>query len=716
MNSKIIIKNMAELMMLRKISIFIFMLFVTCSQYSQQDINDTTNIKTYFNPLDIVVTAERVNLMLKESPMAVSLVDNDFLQTMPRGISVDEPLKLVPGVKVDNQANGMRVHLSMRGQGILTERGIRGIKILFDGIPVNDPTGFAPDFFDIDFNNVQSMEILRGPAASLYGGSASGGIINITTKVSPNESLSGEASTTIGSNNFWKLNSQFGGSTDKINYRVFLSRTLGDGYRQHTHFWGNNVYGKITYTPTKYLQLTPIFAWTDVYHENPEGINLSYYKKDPKLPNDDAIPFNEYLQTNRVTNALRGLIILSEGHEINFNGYFKRTLFTEANNHTFNHRTILTPGTSLQYNFSYGKPTDKFRNRISIGTDLQWQNVEEYRVDNLHSLEGDTVRSKEEFKQSGVGLFVIDNIELFEDWSVMFSVRYDKIHNELEDKLKSPYDLSGNEDFSKATGRVGVTYSPYNALNLFINWGQGFLPPATEELAQNPDQFGGFNTHLTYSTSNCIDVGARGNLLQYLYYDVTVFYLNTENDFDRYRITNPLRTQETFYRNIGASKRFGVEVYGKYSATKKIRLQLAYTYSNFKYTISNPIRIMMDDASIVKYIKDGKFLPNSPQHQLNVDLQYNPIPILSFGISTESFSKSYIDGANIESEAVDGYTLINLRAAIQFDCRFLNGEINLNVRNISDKKYVAFSEPDPGGNAYQPGAGREIFGGIKIIL
>ncbi len=43
-------------------------------------------------------------------------------------------------------------------------------------------------------------------------------------------------------------------------------------------------------------------------------------------------------------------------------------------------------------------------------------------------------------------------------------------------------------------------------------------------------------------------------------------------------------------------------------------------------------------------------------------------------------------------------------------------ELSLNGRNLGDTKYVAFSEPDPGGNAYQPGAGREFFGGLKIQL
>ena len=93
-----------------------------------------------------------------------------------------KPSSSCPGVKVDNQADGERVHLSIRGQGILTERGTRGIKALVDGIPLNDPSGFVPDFFDIDWATVHRIEILRGPAAAFYGSGSSGGILNILTR------------------------------------------------------------------------------------------------------------------------------------------------------------------------------------------------------------------------------------------------------------------------------------------------------------------------------------------------------------------------------------------------------------------------------------------------------------------------------------------------------------------------------------------------------
>jgi iron complex outermembrane receptor protein len=298
---------------------------------------------------EVVVTGSRMTLPLKEIPFSTSIVGPEVVQTLSRAVAMDEALKLVPGVKVDNQANGGRVHLSIRGQGILTERGIRGIKILLDGIPLNDPTGFAPDFFDVDYAALERIEILRGPAASIYGGSASGGIINIATQNAQNVPISGDAAFTGGSNGFWKAFGQFGGSAPAINYRVSLSRTMGNGYRDHTHFWSNIAYGKATWTPSASFQLNPVFSRSETFHENPEGINLDQYKQNARQANPDAIPFNEYLATNRTTVGTTGSLRFGERQSLDFAAYVKGTLFTEANNRTFNHRTISTPGASIQY-------------------------------------------------------------------------------------------------------------------------------------------------------------------------------------------------------------------------------------------------------------------------------------------------------------------------------------------------------------------------------
>jgi iron complex outermembrane recepter protein len=698
---------------MKKLFLALFFVFITFSlTYAQKEKDDKDTMKYYLNT-EIVVSAPRMNVQLKNIPFSTSIINSDQISTFPRSIAVDEALKLVPGVRIDNQADGMRVHMSIRGQGILTERGIRGIKILYDGLPLNDPTGFAPDFFDIDFSTVDKIEVLRGPGASLYGGSSSAGIINILSKNAPMKPYFGEVNLSYGSTNFWKALGRFGGGYDKLNYTVNFSRNLGQGYRIHTHYQGDNIYAKANITPSSSFKITPVLSYIDVYHENAEGLNADQYRQDPKQANGDAIPYNEYLETKRFSTGFSGQYNYLGTHVLDFNAFYKNTKFTEANNKTFSDRKIDNFGGTLQYTMNSGKPKGPIMNHVSIGSDINYQKFNAAQDRNILTVRSGQV-SNADIKQTGIGAFLIEKLDFGKYWSAMLSARYDKIKNELTDILKADgIDRSGSADFNNTTGRVGLTYAPIEEANFFANWGQGFLPPATEELVQNPDAFGGFNTHLTYAKSNGFDFGIRGTIQDMLYYDVTGFYLKTENDFDRYRVSE--RGVETFYRNSGASNRMGVELYSKFTPIRPLKIELAYTFSSFKYKIDNAIPIVMDDTTIHKFIEDGKFLPNSPQHQIYFDVQYSEIlPHITIGLSGEATDKYFIDGANIESEAVQGYALLHGRIVYTAKLKNMDVELSLNIKNIADKQYVAFSEPDPGGNSYQPAARRQFFGGFKV--
>jgi iron complex outermembrane receptor protein len=695
-----------------KIALLILALTVAQVVVSQSNRRDTLEFKYP----EVVVTGSRIALPMNKVPIATSVVGPEVFQSLPRSVAMDEPLKLVPGVKVDNQANGSRVHLSIRGQGILTERGIRGIKILLDGIPLNDPTGFAPDFFDVEPNAIERIEVLRGPAASIYGGSASGGILNIVSQNAPSTPLSGSASFSGGSNGFWKAFGQVGGVSNTTNYRLSFSRTMGEGFRDHTHFSSSIAYGNAKWTPSANFQLSPVFIRSETFHENPEGINLDQFKENAQQANPDAIPFNEYLATDRTTLGTTGSLKVRDNQTLDFNAYVKSTKFTEANNRTFTHRTISTPGGTVQYTLRSGERGDHVRNTLSVGTDVQWQTIDEHRVDNLHAVEGDTIRSKEEIGQNGIGFFILENVNIGSMWGVMACLRYDGIHNELKDLMKSPLDLSGNADFSRVTGRIGFTYTPQPGTTMFASWGQGFLPPATEELAQNPDHFGGFNTHLVSATSEGFELGVRQMMGSAFRYEFTGFSLTTVNDFDRYRITDPLRNQETFYRNSASSRRSGAELYSEFMPDPSFDLQVAYTFSAFQYSNSTPIPVVMDDPAIKKFVNDGNWLPNSPKHQFYADVKFSITEELTVALSVEALSKTFIDGANIESEAAPGYTLLHARAGYDLQLAGRQVELSLQIRNMTNKEFVAFTEPDPGGNAYQPGARREIFAGIKVHL
>ncbi len=138
---------------------------------------------------------------------------------------------------------------------------------------------------------------------------------------------------------------------------------------------------------------------------------------------------------------------------------------------------------------------------------------------------------------------------------------------------------------------MGLSYSPSPTLSFYANWGQGFLPPATEELANNPAAAGGFNESLEPATSRGEEVGARGVVGRQFRFDVAFFHLETDGDFDRYRV--PPRPLETFYRNGGNTRRFGVELYGSWNPVAPARFEAAYTWSHFVFRLSTSFGVTM---------------------------------------------------------------------------------------------------------------------------
>ena len=649
---------------------------------------------------EVVVSATRIGVPVNENPSAASVVTEKELEALPRSIGAEEALRLVPGVKVDNQADGERVHISIRGQGLLTERGVRGIKVLLDGIPLNDPSGFAPDLFDIDWANVQRIEVIRGPASALYGSGSAGGVINITTKDGGRGLVSGESFVTTGQNNFWKEQAAAGGTAGKWNYQASVSRTYGDGYRDHTRFNGVNLYGKVQWSPLPALRLKAIVAGTTYFNENAEGLNLDQLQQDPRQANPDAGKYNEYQRTRRLTLGLVGQYQLGARQDIDLSIYQRGTRWKESVPSSLQDRDYYSPGAAAQYNLHLGQGF--LRNHFSAAVDADFQWISDKRHPNLGAgVAGPDLQSDQNISQSGLGFLALDRVEIGRAFGVFLGIRHDSVHNQLTDHLQAGgVDLSGSANFSKTTARAGASWNPMPSIGVYANWSQGFLPPATEELANNPDAMGGFNTHLAPATSTGQEVGLRGVLPIQLSYDLTLFHLSTDNDFGRYRITS--RPLETFYQNAGSSRRYGVEAALAWNPTDQLSFQGAYTYSNFKYT---HIQSLFGDFS-------STFMPNAPQHQASANAQYLLARHWVLGAGGDVVSQWYVDQSN--QAATSGYVLVHVRAAYRWQVASYAGELFAVGRNILGKQYVAFTEPDPDGNSYQPGPTREVFVGARV--
>lgn len=715
---------------MKKIILFLFILFYVASALKAQDENADT-IKSTLQ--DVIIIANRLPITLKSNPGSVSLVTPEMLSILPKTIGVEEALRLVPGVRIDNQHDGERVHVSIRGQGILTERGLRGIGVMIDGIPVNDPSGFAPDLFDVDWATVQNIQVLRGPAAGLYGCGSSAGILYITTKDGGSVPLEGEYSQIIGTNSFFKELLQLDGSQENINYRVSFSREDGDGYRDHQAFWSNKLYEKLNFYPSDKLKVTQVISHTDYFQQNPEGLNREQFNN-LRQANPDANPFNEYQKTNRTTLGLIGSYKLNEMHDIDVSSFYRYWNYKETSNKAAEYRAITNPGVSVQYNLHL--VSGRIKHNFSVGSDLKWQDIAMYKLESGSdpnrvestdetNVETDNLLANQMIYQQSTGVFALYKLDI-EKFNLIGNVRYDDITNELIDKMLGLDSAKTTKDFSRTSFRVGASYDFANEFTLFANWSQGFVPPSTEELANNPVGYSGFNTHLISATSNSYEIGARGFCGDKIYYELTGFVMDTKNDFFRFKQSDR-GNQEVFYGNAGNSKRYGIETFVSYKILNNLSIQVAYTFADYKYTSASVDPVYTDTAYVLTTPPaEGQYLPNSPQHQLYSEVVYSPVKNFQVSLGSEYQSRwsIYTDAKAYNNELdptiyqnwQDGFNLFNARVSYSWNLSGINGECSIYVRNLTDEQYMAFTEPDPDGNSYQPGPGREFFVNVKVGL
>ncbi len=662
--------------------------------------------------IEITVTAPRVEIPLKKNPAATTVVETPVLRTMARTICIEEALKLVPGVKVDNQADGERVHISIRGEGILTERGTRGIATLVDGIPLNDPSGYISDFYDIDWATVRRIEVLRGPAAAFYGSSSSGGILNILTRDGGPEPVSGDAELIRSAYGLKKGLGEIGGTTGIMNYSITGSMLSGDGYRQQSAYKCRQRPRQVHLHPQPEGQDHGHRRLDEFLQPEPGGPQPRLVRGRPQGPAPAGQP--RFVHVQRVHE--------NEAHDRRGDGDGRPRfgfrpgrgglLPSHASTRSPCRRTSTTadydlPGFRFQVNNKAGEGW--LKNHLSVGTDMAWQSFDETKYPNLGgAVEGPDLLADQNVLQTGAGVFVLDRVELGPAWGVSGSVRYDRVTDKLTDNLQADgIDLSSRVAYHRATGRLGVTWNPLSDFGLYASWGTGFLPPGTEELVENPYSLGGFNTHLVAATSMGEEIGARGSITKAFTYDLALFHLATKNDFGRYRMAD--RPLETFYGNVGPTKRYGVEAALAWFPIEPLALRLAYTYSHYKY---GTVETLNGETF------DGTWLPNIPQHQLYLDGEYHITPALTVGAALEYVSAWYIDSTNVTYPngygRTDPYALVHVRVGYKFMAGGIPMELLLSGHNIFNVLYYGFTEPDPDGNSYQPAATAEWTLGLRL--
>ena len=180
----------------------------------------------------VVVTATRDAAPLDRLPLAVSTVGRERFAPGEKALSLAEALRQVPGLLVSERNNwSLGPRLTARGLGARAAFGVRGVKVLLDGVPLTTPDG-QTQLGNIDLAAAGRVEVLRGPSSSLYG-NAGGGVVSVHTRRPEAGGVRIKPRLVVGGDGLWLRQATLAGG-GRHSFHVSLRQLDLDGYRDHS--------------------------------------------------------------------------------------------------------------------------------------------------------------------------------------------------------------------------------------------------------------------------------------------------------------------------------------------------------------------------------------------------------------------------------------------------------------------------------------------------
>ena len=663
--------------------------YLLASVLSGQEADDV--LPTY------TVEATRIEQTNLQLPFAVSYFGKEQIQTASTQLSLDEPLQTTPGVFVLNPYNfAQDSRIAIRGFGARANFGIRGIRLIVDGIPATTPDGQG-SVDGLDLGSTGSIEVLRGAASALYGAS-SGGVILVETESGPEQPFL-ETRWTFGEDGFRQSQFKAGGQQGALNYLVSVTDFEFDGVRAHNETENRRLNAKFRYDMTPDRSLTAVVNRIDLPLQNdPGGLTLAEVRADRKQARQRNVDFDAGESVRQEQLGLVYRHALSDAHEFEAKAYYverdfaNRLPFESGGQVAFDRRFY---GGGALYRF-IGDGLE-----LVAGLDYDDQDDARENFDNLSGQRGPLALKQDERIES-LGLFVSGRWELHESLSVSASMRRDWLEFSVDDAFPADGEDSGSRRFRETSPMLGLSYRLSPEMSLFANVATSFETPTTTELA-NPDG-GGFNPSIAPQTATSVELGWKGEGRvgggRYRS-ELTAFYIDIEDALVPFEL--PTSPGRDFYSNAGESERVGIEAAFRLKLTDHLSADLSYTWSDFRY----------EDFDGTSGDFSGNRLPGIPEHFGNIQLNYKRENGAFLRWNTRLVGSLYADDANTESVA--SYTVSDLRIGFERRCGAWSFAPFIGINNVFDQAYSANIRINAfGGRYYEPAPKRNAYTGVRI--
>lgn len=657
--------------------------------YSQKSVNDSIKLK------EVIVSITKIKENIKNSPFAISSKNFSKFQTSAKQFYLSEYIESVPGVFISNDNNfAQDSRISIRGFGSRANFGIRGIKLIVDGVPETTPDGQS-QIDNLNLEIIEKIEIIKGTSSSLYGNSSAGVIkIQSISEFDKNFTKIGYA---LGSNNQEKKQAFVGVKSNKTFYTFLVSQTKGKGYRNFGDFKNSNFNFRIKKNISKDSWLSFNFNMVDSpYSNDPGGLKIEEVNQDRKQARDRNIQYNTSEEINHYKASL------------NFNKKINKKLsfstYAFISNRNFNGKIPVKNGGAIDLKRKYwgigGNFLFKTKLKTQIGFDIGNQNDRRKRYNNDTGIIGEQVLDQNE-KFSNLGIYLVNKYNL-ERLSISSGLRYDMNKIILEDLFFSDGDSSGNITLNSFNPSLGFNYKLNERSRIFINTSSGFETPTLNEFSSSPIGTG-FNKNLKSQINMGFELGfSIFNTQKKSNIDVVYFRSITNDEILSYE--DEKFPNQKFYNNAGKTERNGIEINGFYTLNRTV-ISSSYSLGNyvFKEFIENNLNY-----------KDNK-IPGIPNDVLTLNIEHKTKNELFLNLTFKNIGDIYANNSN--NIKVDDFNTFNFKIGKEFKLSQSNVYPYLIISNVFDKEYFDNIRINAfGGRYYEPAPKRTIFGGIKVIL
>ncbi|MDZ7877086.1 MAG: TonB-dependent receptor [Saprospiraceae bacterium] len=649
---------------------------------------------------EVVVTADKVETNLQKTPIAVTVLNAKKIEEY-RVWNMADITALAPSVFTIEHGNST-------GSNFLNFRGAMGftneqaVATYVDGV-------YQFDFFSapLNFNNIERIEILRGPQGTLYGRNAFSGVFNVVTK-KPSNATSGTASFDFGNYGQQRYSASF--NTPLIKNRLFMNVGLqlnkrGSVYENPTQNT-KNFDSKEAISGNLGLKYLVSDKWTiDLsarIENNTDKGAYPWVVSDSIARNAPYKAFGNWDNTEKRSNVNTAIAIKYFGDKFNFtsitSGIDFNIWFPNKFDYDFTGDKLLSGKNSTHSNqftqeFRFSSPASANKLKWSFGsylfgekttTEINTYYEEVFALFDPNAPYTTITNGKRNAK--GIAFFGQASYELSSKLDITIGTRYDTENRELTQNssfekdgittLTAP-DTTISKTFTAFTPKVILNYKVNENSILYASYAKGF-------------RVGGFNfnstTNPTYNPekSDNYEVGIKNNLWNNkLKVNLTAFYFQQKDQ----QVTTTKDGVNYATLNVGNMNNLGFEAEITAIPVKNLQVEWTASTSNSKY---EKLELFDAVALEVKNYKGNKAIYN-PAFQSMLALQYG-IPFENSKQNVSAFVRGefrYLDEYQLNfenTESQKGYGIFNARAGVTSK----NIDIALWVRNLNDARYLAW--------------------------